>query len=141
MSRLYGMDLQVNGMRKKYADDVVKALQKEWEWDEAIRRKPSICIYGEGYLCGGESEEEFADRVCKAIWEANHGYCYVELRAIYLEDLPSEDYIFEEEDYEEMMGYLEDLPSEDYIFEKEEDLPSEDYIFEKEEDYEEMMGT
>jgi hypothetical protein len=40
----------------------------------------------------------------KAIWIANGGSCEVEVNATYLEELPHEDYLFGESDYEGIMG-------------------------------------
>ena len=56
-----------------------------------------------GTLCGGESDEEFTDRLAMAIWKANQGYCEVEVQALYLEDLPYEQHVREKEDYQRLM--------------------------------------
>ena len=55
-------------------------------------------------LCGGETDQQFAERLTRAIWIANGGSCEIEVNATYLEDLPHEDFSFDESDYEQIMG-------------------------------------
>jgi len=83
------------------------AANAEWDfkdWDGQIQdaegRKMSAS--GESALCGGESEEEFAQRLAGAIWKANRAFCPVKVRATYLEEVPFEEYVFDEGDYEEL---------------------------------------
>ena len=53
----------------------------------------------QGNLCGGESEEEFTERLSLAVWRANGGYCSVTVDATYLENLPYETHTLDEADY------------------------------------------
>ena len=104
MSRLYGMDLNISNYNIIHQEALMGAVKKEWTFDKQWIRDNSISMYGEDYLCGGMSDEKFAQNLCKTIWKANKNFCHVNVQAIYLEDLPSEDYWFDEENYEEMMG-------------------------------------
>jgi hypothetical protein len=103
MSRLYGMDLNISGCNITHKEAIMGAVKEEWTFDKQWSRDDSISMYGEDYLCGGMSDEEFAGDLCKTIWKANRGFCHVNVNATYLEDLPSEDFTFEEEEYKEMM--------------------------------------
>lgn len=61
-----------------------------------------MTLSGDGQLCGGESEDEFAERITKAIWQANGQFCSVEVCATYLEDLPCEQYQLDRDDYDRL---------------------------------------
>jgi len=54
-------------------------------------------------LAGGESEEEFTERLAVAIWRANGGFCEVVVSATFLENLPYEIHMLDEDDYERLM--------------------------------------
>jgi hypothetical protein len=94
MSRFYDMRVEVDKCSARRVESVIKACCGEWDFrDIGSRRELKDVVVrgnGEGNLGGGESEEEFADRLCAAIWKANKGYCPVTVTATYLEDLPFE---------------------------------------------------
>ena len=54
-------------------------------------------------LSGGESEEEFTERLSLAIWRANGKFCDVSVDATFLEDLPYEIHTLDENDYERLI--------------------------------------
>lgn len=58
---------------------------------------------GRQALCR-ETDQEFAERLARAVWTANGGPCEVEVRSTYLEDLPHEDFVLDKADYERIMG-------------------------------------
>ena len=107
MSRYYGMSIKITGHDENKARIIFEAIREEWDFqDELFHNVPSdedcpsfLSAYGESFLCGGESEEEFTDRVALAVWKANEGYCRVEVIATYLEDLPYETHIRNDDDY------------------------------------------
>ena len=68
--------------------------------DPMAKRYDKVIATAEGNLCGGENEHEFADRLARAIWKANGGYCYVAVRATNLENMPYETYSYDEDDYQ-----------------------------------------
>ena len=57
---------------------------------------------GETWLTGGEAEWEYTDRIAKEIWKKVGRYIYLNIRMTYLEDLPYENYEFDNERYNEM---------------------------------------
>ena len=63
--------------------------------------KPVLRATARDNLCGGESEEDFADRIAGAIWKANGAYCEVTVYATYLESLPCETHVRGERQYKE----------------------------------------
>ena len=107
MSRFYGMDVTVSGHNKERAEEIAAALTKEWptlqEDFESCLNEEELNAYGEGYLLGGESENEFAERVAKAVWTANGRCCQVAVHCTYLEELPQDVYYFDEDNYAAIM--------------------------------------
>jgi len=88
MSRLYRMEVIVKKIDKMV--EVESQLKKEWDFNSTSKLNSTLYLLGEGWLCSGESEEEFANRIAQEAWVANDGFCEVEIEAMYLEDLPSE---------------------------------------------------
>jgi hypothetical protein len=92
------MSLKITGHDENKADAIFTALKKEWDFQDeflnditAPEDEPRfLSAYGESYLGGGESEEQFTDRIALAVWKANGGYCHIEVIATYLEELPYE---------------------------------------------------
>ncbi len=93
------MDVEVLGHDEEKVQDIVRACNGEWcfEMDEAF-----MTGSGEDCLHGGESPEEFALRVSKAVWAANGGFCEVYIRCYDLENIPCESYEYDEETFKEM---------------------------------------
>ena len=112
MSRLYEMAVTVSEFNPEKEEAIKDAAENEWDfedndWQEdpyAERDNDSLFNYGQSSLCGGEGEEEFTDRISKAIWKANGAFCPVLVRATYLEELPYEEYTANEDDYKRLMG-------------------------------------
>lgn len=114
MSRLYQMDVIVKNtgdLNSHEKQDLVSALSKEWpfSFDEFCRDEGDLVpafvhlyLYGEGEgtLCGGESEEEFATSIAHAAWNAVGKYLPIEVSATLLEQLPCNCYNMEESHYE-----------------------------------------
>jgi len=107
MSRPYEMTVIVRGVAPNRAEAVKGAAGECWDFDGWIplECEDDRCAFqasGYGSLCGGEQEDEFADRLAQEIWAANNGYCEVEVRAVCLDDLPYESYCFDEDDFEKL---------------------------------------
>ena len=106
MSRYYRMDVEVLKYDTARMEDVVDACNGEWEFnlegptdligDGSLRGTGEDCLYG------GESPEEFAQRLSKAVWKANGGFCEVYVRCYDLENIPCESYEYDEETFKEM---------------------------------------
>ena len=103
MSRLYEMTVEIRGYDKQKQKPIMDACCEVWGFEaEEFHYTPvtqALIASAQSYLCGGESEREFADRLTKAIWEANDAYCRVEVSTTYLEDLPCEHYVYDESKY------------------------------------------
>ena len=115
MSRFYGMSIKITGHDDKQAHAIFTAIKKEWDFQDeflnditAQENEPRfLSAYGESYLGGGESEEQFTDRVALAVWKANGGYCHIQVEAIYLEELPYEIHTRDDDDYYQLMALEE----------------------------------
>ena len=66
----------------------------------------------DGNLTGGTTEDEFARELAQCVWAANKGFCKVEVCMTYLEDSPSEDYVFSiQDEYDEWLKTTGDARS------------------------------
>jgi hypothetical protein len=103
MSRSYNMLVKVNGFDPEKIDRIKDAAEDEWDfddWNEYHHENDiSTSACADGYLAGGETEDEFGGRLAKAIWAANDAYCEVQVVATYLENIPCETYSFDEDDF------------------------------------------
>ena len=79
----------------------IKELSKD-----TIKLMLSYC--GNITLYGGESEQEYATRIVKELWEKEGKYINFRVQMTYLEDLPYTDYNFDEDEYEEIMEKYDD---------------------------------
>lgn len=115
MSRLYGMRFDISGYKPEKKIEIQEAINAEWETDSWFddseivvngesEKTDRVFAYGESWLCGGESEEEFSERIAKLVWEINGGYCYIEVSATYMEELPCDTYSFDEERFKDLTG-------------------------------------
>lgn len=103
MSLYYSMHVKITHAAPERIEALKEAAQAEWGFDDWSEFKGVLTASGEDRLCGGETDEEFARRLAKAIWTANDGFCQVELAATYLEKLPYEEYSFDEQDYHRLV--------------------------------------
>lgn len=112
MSRYYEMYVELENVNPERVEAVQDAANAEWPFDDwhaydapgdrgAVRSAS-----GRGNLTGGESEQEFAERLAKVIWRANGGPCLISLDATYLGELPYDSYSFDESDYAKLMDKL-----------------------------------
>jgi hypothetical protein len=103
MSRFYEMSVEVSGHDRAKVAEIQAAAEQEWEFDDwwfaGDDDAATMHASGQNSLCGGETEEEFTERLSLAIWRANGGYCHVSVDATYLENLPYETHELDEADY------------------------------------------
>jgi len=102
------MTVEIKDYKARNLNKIVRTCRKEWNFapDDFIRERTDplkkrynkLVATAQGSLCLGEKEQEFADRLVRAIWKANGGYCYVEVHATYLENLPYDTYTYGEDD-------------------------------------------
>lgn len=109
MSRFYGMHVSIDNVHPHRVSQVIEAAGQEWEFNDWSRWESNnqfhLESYGESYLCGGESEEEFTDRLAAAVWKANGQFCEVRVDATYLEELPYETHERDVDDYQRWMAH------------------------------------
>ncbi len=109
-----GDKIQVGGSVLKFVilddlgndfDAVKQAAETEGTFDDWFLDDDSVLTASaDDRLCGGETEEEFAQRLAKAIWAANGDYCRVEVNATYLDQLPYETHCLDEDDYRRLVA-------------------------------------
>ncbi len=104
MSRTYNMTVIVESYIPAQAAAIGTVAEKEWSfdcWDEVPwSGEPSRLLgSGDGNLCGGETEQQFVDRLTRAIWRANGAYCPIKVQAVYLDDHQPDCYLADEADY------------------------------------------
>lgn len=108
MSRAYSMSVEIKKFDKSKIVAIQEAADEVWTWEEwsgtMLDNHDILYSYGDSNLCAGETEDEFAVRLTKAIWKANGGYCEVNVNQTCLEDLPCESYTLSEEDYKKSMA-------------------------------------
>ena len=112
MSRWYECAVEIKDYKSSRLKQIERACCEEWEFspddfirertDPLKRRYDKVIATAQGSLCGGEQEHEFAKRLTMAIWKANGGFCFVEVRTVYLEELPYETYTYDEDDFKSM---------------------------------------
>lgn len=110
MSRHYRMHAEIAGGRPDRIDAIKVAAEEEWPFDDWNEFEGTLAASAEDNLCGGESEEEFTERLSLAIWKANGEYCDVSVTAYYLEELPYELRCLNEEDYERLLKASDATP-------------------------------
>ncbi len=104
MSRAYSMSIEVSGHDPARKRAIRKAADAEWSFDSWDEFDGKLIASGDGSLGGGETEEQFAERLTLAAWRANRGYCRVEVSATCLEDLPCETHSLDEDDYQRLVA-------------------------------------
>lgn len=110
MSRYYGMNVTISGYNQQNAEAIMDAAKGEWPFAEWFDSDDQITAYAENNLCGGETEEQFTERITVAIWRANGAYCEVSVDATYLESLPYETHSLDEDDYARLIGGKSNKP-------------------------------
>lgn len=100
MSRYYEMGVEITGHDPEKEDHIKKAAEQEWPFaDWWSSDNGQLHASAQNTLCGGESEEQFTERLSVAIWRANGGFCEVVVNATFLENLPYETHVLDESDY------------------------------------------
>ena len=101
MSRFYEMSVAVSGHNPAKVAEIQSMAELEWPFGEWWFGDGTATMHASGQdsLCGGETEEEFTERLTLEIWRANGGYCRVSVDATYLESIPYETHELNEADY------------------------------------------
>jgi len=95
MSRYYHMRFEIIDFDPTKRSQIEAVLDEEWYVDIESESstwlpKNTVIAGGESSLYGGETEEQFADRIARLVWIANGGFCLVKIVATYLDNLPCE---------------------------------------------------
>ena len=104
MSRYYRANVRIAKPKSGREPAVTEALMDFWGFTDVDATGDELIAEAEATIGGGMSEDEFARELAQCVWEANQGFCKVTVTMTYLEDLPSEDYIFSTQDeYDEWL--------------------------------------
>lgn len=111
MSRYYHMSVEIRNYIVLMEDEIRDACANEWSgfedfMDSSTPTGNYLQSDGREFMCGGETEEEFAHRLTQAIWKANGAFCDVTVQATCLEDMPCEEYNLDEDDYANFLATL-----------------------------------
>ena len=68
MSRYYSMSVTITGADPNRFDPIMAAASAEWEFDDWYSQKGVLTASGDAQLFGGETDQQFAERLTKAIW-------------------------------------------------------------------------
>jgi hypothetical protein len=83
--------------------EVIIDLEYQWGWECGLSYGV-IAGSGQGYLCSGETEEQFLRRCCKSVWKNTKHYVEVRIDATCLEDLPCDTHESDPEEFNKIMG-------------------------------------
>jgi hypothetical protein len=98
------MGVEISGHDPEKEPQIKQAAESEWPFEDWWSSgEGDLQSSAQNTLCGGESEEQFTERLSVAIWRANGGYCEVVVNATYLEELPYEIHSLNLEDYDRLI--------------------------------------
>lgn len=103
MSRYYRMSLTVEAYAPQHRETLQAALQECWGFGDFYEHEGTLSACAENWLCGGETENQFAERLARLVWQANDAFCQVQVEAICLENLPCEEFAFDESSYRRLV--------------------------------------
>lgn len=84
MSREYKIEIGIESFKPQRAYKIALAIQEEFSIMFNIINND--LLHGRGIVCIDEPEREFITRLAKAVWQANMGYCIVEISMVYSKD-------------------------------------------------------
>ena len=104
MSRYYEMGVEILGYAPEKEDQIKQAAEGVWPFaDWSSSGDGNLQASAQDSLGGGESEEQFTERLSVAIWRANGSFCEVVVNATYLDNLPYETHTLDQEDYDRLI--------------------------------------
>ncbi len=105
MSRQYAIALEVENVAKGKISSVQEAADSQWRFDndEWDIHDGILVGWGECSFTGAETEEQFTDRLARAIWKANGEFCLVRVHATCTESLPCDTHECGQEKYDAFM--------------------------------------
>ena len=104
MSRMYRVNVRINKSDPGRETAIAEGLKEFWGFTDVDATGDELVAEAEATIGGGMTEDEFARELAQCVWAANQGFCEVAVNMIYLEELPSEDYVFDSHDeYDEWL--------------------------------------
>lgn len=104
MSRMYRANVSIQKPTSGRETAIAEALMDFWGFEDVVAIGNELVSDADGNLTGGTTEDEFARELAQCVWAANQGFCEVAVNMAYLEELPSEDYVFASQDeYDEWL--------------------------------------
>ncbi len=104
MSRYYRANVSIAKPRSGRETAIAEALMDFWGFQDVVATPDGLVSEADSNLAGGTTEDEFARELAQCVWAANQGFCEVAVNMTYLEQLPSEDYLFSSQDeYDEWL--------------------------------------
>jgi hypothetical protein len=104
MSRFYEMGVEISGYDAEKESQIKQAAGNQWPFEDWWSSgEGDLRASAQDSLCGGESEEQFTERLSVAIWRANGGFCEVVVNATYLDELPYEIHSLDQADYDRLI--------------------------------------
>jgi len=109
MSMFYRCGVYVKEFDPTRKDKIFEAIQSYWHFEEPHLYESTVddnerAIDAEGEANLGNEEHAFAEKLAILIWKANKNKCKVTVSMTCLEDLPTESYVFDEENYIKIMA-------------------------------------
>jgi len=91
---MYRANVSIEKPRSGRETAIAEALMGFWGFEDVDTTPDGLVSEAENNLTGGTTEEEFAREVALLVWGANQGFCEVTVNMTFLEELPSESYVF-----------------------------------------------
>ena len=104
MSRMYRVNVRIKNPTPGREAGIAETMMEFWGFEDVVATPDGLVSDADGNLTGGTAEDEFARELAHCVWAANQGFCKVAVNMTYLEELPSEDYVFASQDeYDEWL--------------------------------------
>ena len=104
MSRMYRANVSIAKPNPGRKTAIAEALMDFWGFQDVVATPDGLVSEADSNLAGGTTEDEFARELAQCVWAANQGFCEVAVNMTFLEELPSEDYVFSTQDeYDEWL--------------------------------------
>ena len=98
MSRMYRANISIENQNPGRETAIAEVLMDVWGFADVVASRHGLEAEVEVSLGGGVREEEFARALTQRVWAINQGFCKVSVNMTYLEELPSEAYVFSSRD-------------------------------------------
>lgn len=110
MGRSYEIGLSINNVLPERVEKVKQAATTLWSFEGWNITKQtdddSFNMYAAGQdTLYGETDDAFAHRLANMVWNANGGFCPINVTVTFIEEAPYEEYFFDEEYYSELTSH------------------------------------